>query len=148
MATIDQAITRIRERLDAGSYGFTLYYNGDDAYLLPQVPVPFAFVVFNNEGSIATAYGAGRGQNLYRNRMRVEAYVFSPMGYGAAAVAAHAEKVAAQLRSYRDEIISCFDAPVIPFGPGSSATVPGLSADISNYQLALVECVVTFDQIG
>lgn len=146
--TIDQAIARIRQRLNGVSYGFTLYYSGDDAAILPDVPTPFGFVVFNNEGSIATAYGGGRGANLYRNRMRIEIYVFSPMGYGAETVSAYAETVAARLRSFRDDVVSCFGADVIPFGPGSNLSVPGLSSDVSNYQCALAECVLTFDQIA
>ena len=146
--TTDQAIARVRTRLNGGSYAFSLYYNGDDAPILPDTPTTFAFVVFNNEGSVIAAFGGGRGSNLYRNRARVEVFVFSPMGYGAEAVTAHAETVAARLRSFRDDSISCFSADVIPFGPGSGLSVPGLSSDVSNYQCAMVDCVLTFDQIG
>jgi hypothetical protein len=146
--TTSEAIARVRERLNAGSYTFPLYFNGDDAAILPDTPSPFGFVVFNNEGALAVSYGGGRGNNVYRNRARVEVFVFSPMGYGAETVAAHAETVATQLRSFRDDVISCFGADVIPFGPGSNLAVPGLASDISNYQCALVEAVVTFDLTG
>jgi hypothetical protein len=146
--TTSEAIARVRERLNAGSYGFPLYFEGDDAALLPDTPSPFAFVAFNNEGEIAVSFGGGRGNNVYRNRMRVEAFVFSPMGYGAETVAAYAEPVAAQLRSYRDDVISCFGAGVFPVGSGSTLSVPGLSSDISNYQCAVAEAVVIFDLVG
>ena len=146
--TTAEAIARVRERLNAGSYTFPLYFNGDDAAILPDTPAPFGFVVFNNEGALAVSYGGGRGNNVYRNRGRVEVFVFSPMGYGAETVAAYAETVATQLRSFRDDVISCFGADVIPIGPGSTMSVPGFASDVSNYQCALVEAVVTFDLTG
>jgi hypothetical protein len=146
--TTAEAIARVRERLNAGTYGFPLYFNGDDAAILPDTPSPFAFVAYQNEGSLAVSYGGGRGNNVYRNRMRVEVFVFSPMGYGSETVAAYAETVAAQLRSFRDDVISCFSADVIPFGPGSGLAVPGLASDISNYQCAVAEIVLTFDLTG
>jgi hypothetical protein len=148
VVTTDQAIARVRERLNAGSYTFPLYFNGDDAAILPDTPAPFAFVVFNNEGSTLAAYGGGRGNNVYRNRARVEIFVFSPMGYGAETVAAYAETVAAQLRSFRDDVISCFGADVDSVGPGSGLAVPGLASEVSNYQCAIVECSLTYDLIG
>jgi hypothetical protein len=146
--TTAEAMARVRERLNAGSYGFPVYFEGDDAALLPDTPSPVAVVAFNNECEIAVSFGGGRGNNVYRNRMRVEAFVFSPMGYGAEAVAAYAEPVAAQLRSYRDDVISCFGAGVFPVGTASTLAVPGLASDISNYQCAVVEAVVTFDLTG
>jgi hypothetical protein len=146
--TTSEAIARIRQRLDAGSYGFSIYYEGDDAALLPDTPSPFAFVAYNNEGEIAASFGGGRGNNIYRNRLRVEAWVFSPMGYGAETVAGYAESIAAQLRSYRDDVISCFGAGVFPVGSASTLSVPGLPTDISNYQCAVAEAVVIFDLVG
>lgn len=146
--TTAQAIARIRALLNGAGIGFPLYYYGDDAPILPDVPAPFGLVVFNNEGSFLAAFGGGRGGNLYRNRCRIEVFTFSPMGYGAETVAAFAETVAVPLRSFRDDVISCFAADVIPVGPGSTIAVPGLASDVSNYQCALVECVLTFDQTG
>jgi hypothetical protein len=146
--TTDQAIARVRARLNAGSYAFSLYYQGDDAIILPDTPTPFAYIAFDHMGSVLAGFGGGRGRNLYRNRMQVIGYVFSPMGYGAETVAANAETIAAQLRSYRDDVISIFDAPVIPFGPGSGLAVPGLATDVSNYQCAFVEASMTYDLIG
>jgi hypothetical protein len=148
MATIDQAIAAVRARLDAAGLPFPVYYHGDTPPELAAVASPFAFIVFNNEGSSVTAYGGGRGKNLYRNRARVEAFVFSPAWYGMEMTASRAEMVAAQLRSYRDDVISCFEADVIPVGQGSSLSVPGLVSEVSNYNAAIVEAVLMFDQIG
>jgi hypothetical protein len=148
MATFEQAFAAVRARLDAGGFSFALYYHGDDPPILPDTPAPFAFVVFNNEGSTLAGYGGGRGNNLYRNRARVEAYVFSPFGYGAEAASALAEPVAASLRSYRDQTISCFESDVVFNGPGSSLSVPGLSPEVNNYAAAIVECNLIFDQTG
>src|SRR4029077_20895661 len=148
MATIDQAIAAVRARLNGAGFPFPLYYHGDTPAELEDVASPFAFIVFNNEGSTVTGYGGRGGQNLYRNRARVEAFVFSPAWYGMEMTASRAELVAARLRSYRDDVISCFEADVIPVGQGSSLSVPGLSVEVSNYNAAIVEAVLTFDQIG
>jgi hypothetical protein len=146
--TTDQAFAAVRARLNSGSYAFNLYYSGDDPPILPDAPTAFAFVVFNNEGSTLAAFGGGRGNNIYRNRGRVEAFVFSPAFYGVELVAQQAETIAAQLRSYRDDVISCFQADVIPVGHGSMLSVPGLSNEVSNYQCAIVEVSLTYDLIG
>jgi hypothetical protein len=148
MPSFDQAFAAVRALLDGGGFSFPLYYHGDDPPILPDTPAPFAFVVFNNEGSTIAGYGGGRGQNLYRNRARVEAYVFSPFGYGAEAASSLAEPVAAQLRSHRDDVISCFESDVVFSGPGSALSVPGLSTEVNNYAAAIVECNLFFDQTG
>ena len=148
MATTSESFAAVRRRIDSASYPYPVYYNGDNTPLLPDTPTSFAFVVFNNEGSSLVAYGGGRGLNTYRNRGRVEAYVFSPFGIGMEAVADAAELIATQLRSFRDNDISCFDADVIPIGQGASLAVPGLVSEVSNYQCAIVEAILTFDQIG
>jgi hypothetical protein len=146
--TTDQAIAAVRNRLDTASYPYLIYYHGDDAPILPDTPIDWAYVVFNNEGSSLAAFGGGRGNNVYRNRARVEIFVFAPLGMGAQYVNMLAENVAARLRSYRDETISCFQADVIPVGPGSTLAVPGLANDVNNYQCAIVEAILIFDLIG
>src|SRR4051794_26344270 len=106
--TAAQALAVIKAQLASG-ISFPLYWQGDDAPTLPDTPAAFGFVVFNNEGSgrSPAAFGGGTGRNLYRNRASVEAYVFSPLGEGAAVVMGYAESVAAKLRSYRTGDISC-----------------------------------------
>jgi hypothetical protein len=144
--TADQALTAVKTRL-----AFPLYWQGDDAPTLPDTPAAFGFVIFNNEGSgrAPAAFGGGQGANLYRNRASVEAYVFSPLGDGgAAAVMALAETVATRLRSYRTSQIFCTSADVILVGNGSAISVPGLSSEVSNYQCAVAEIALSFDQIG
>jgi hypothetical protein len=76
--TADQALAAVRSRLESGSLSITMYWHGDDAPVLPDTPAAFAYLVFNNEGSILAGFGGGRGNNLYRNRARVEAYTFAP----------------------------------------------------------------------
>ncbi len=150
--TAGQAFAEIRARLDAGGSGISipLYYQGDDPPILPDTPAAFAFVVFNVDGSRGgpDGFGGGRGRNLYRNRATLEAYVFSPLGEGMESVLGHAETVAARMRSFRSAGISCFSSDVIPIGPGSGISVPGLSGEVSNYQCAVAETELHFDQIG
>lgn len=146
--TTGEAIAAVRSRLNAGSYSFPVYYQGDDAPDLPDTPATFAYVVFNNEGSNLVAFGGGRGESIYRNRARVEAFVFSPIGEGMEKVADYAETIAVRLRSYRDDSISCFSSDVIPIGPGATLSVPGLNNEVNNYQCALVESILYFDQTG
>lgn len=150
--TSSQAFAVIRARLDAVGSGISIprYYMGDDPPILPDTPAAFVFVVFNNEGSGTgpAAFGSGRGGNLYRNRAHVEAFVFAPSGQGLETVLDLAETVAARLRSFRDTSISCFAADVIPVGPGSNISVPGLTSEVSNYQCAVAEIDLHFDQIG
>ena len=148
MATTTEAIAAVRSRLDSGGIAFTLYYDGDDAPILPDTPATFGYVEFQGQGSVAAAYGGGRGGNVYRNSALVNVWVFSPIGYGAEAATTHAEPVAARLRSYRDEVISIFKADVIHMGQGSNLSVPGLVSEVSNYQCALVEAELIFDLIG
>lgn len=150
--TASQAFADIRARLGAIDAGISipLYFQGDDAPILPDTPAAFVFIVLNIEGSGGrpAGYGGGTGRNLYRNRGTIEAYVFSPIGEGFETVCGHAETIAERLRSYRSESLSCFSADVIPIGPGSSISVPGLSSEVSNYQCAVAEIVMHFDQIG
>ena len=147
-----QALAVLRARLMADDSGIAipLHFRGDKAPVLPNTPAPFAYIVFNNDGSGSSpaAYGGGRGRNLYRNRATREAYVFSPAGKGEAVVLDHAETIAARLRSFRDAGVSCFGADVIPVGPGSSIAPPGFASEVSNYQCAVAEIALSFDQIG
>lgn len=148
--TASQALAAIRARLEAASFAFPLRWQGEDNGPIPDTPAVFAFVVFNNEGSGRgpAAYGGGRGANLYRNQAVVEAYVFAPNGEGLSVATDAAELVAAQLRSFRDSSISCFAADVIPVGPGSTIKPPGLDSAVDNYQCAIAEVALHFDQIG
>lgn len=148
--TVSQARAAVKSRLEAASFAFPLRWPGDDSGPLPDTPATFAFIVFNNEGSgrEPTAYGGGRGSNLYRNQAMVEAFVFAPNGEGLEVATDTAELVAAQLRSFRDSSISCFSADVIPVGEGSNIKPPGLASDVSNYQCAVAEIALMFDQIG
>lgn len=152
--TATQALAAIRTQIEAGSITFPLYWQGEAAPILQNVPSAFAFVVFTNEGSGRgsergpTAFGGGRGANLYRNRATVEAYVFAPSDEGLAVATDAAELIAAQLRSFRDTSISCYSANVIPVGPGSSISPPGFTSEVSNYQCAVAEIALTFDTIG
>jgi hypothetical protein len=148
--TATQALAAIRSVIEAGGLAFDLRWQGEDAPPLPNTPAMFAFIVFNNGGSGRgpVAFGGGRGANLYRNQATVEAYVFAPQGEGLSVATDGAESIAALLRSYRDSVISCSSADVIPVGDGSSITPPGLASEVSNYQCAVAEIALWFDQIG
>lgn len=147
--TSTEAHAALKTRLSSG-LSFTVYWQGDAIPILPDTPATFAYAVFDVEGSgyATTAYGGGRGNNLYRNSALLSVYTFSPDGAGASVVLAAAETVAALLRSYRDAYVSCFSADVILIGPGSAMSVPGLSNEVSNYQCAVAEVSLYFDTIG
>lgn len=153
MTTATQALAALKTRLTVGS-GITLpmYWLGDDPPVLPDTPAPFAYLVFNNEGSGfgPVSFGGGRGSNTYRNRATLEGYVFAPPtgADGMGPVMTHAEVIAARLRSYRDGSISCFSADIIPVGPGSNIAPPGFVSEVNNYNCAIVEVALSFDQIG
>jgi hypothetical protein len=147
--TASQAYAAVKARLDGAGFSFPLRYQGEDSGPLPDTPATFAFVVFGNDGSGRgpVAFGGGRGANLYRNQGVIEAFVFVPNGEGLSAAMDAAELVAARLRSFRDTI-SCFSADVIPVGEGSKIAPPGLNSEVSNYQCAVAEIAMHFDQIG
>jgi len=148
--TTSQALAAIRSQVDSAGLAFPVYWQGEDVPPLPDTPSTFGFVVFNNEGSGRgpVAFGGGRGNNLYRNRALLEAFVFAPSGEGLSVATDAAELFAAVLRSFRDTNISCFSADAKPVGPGSSISVPGLTSVVSNYQCAVAEVTLHFDQIG
>jgi hypothetical protein len=148
--TTSQALAIIRAQVESAGLSFPVYWQGEDVPPLPDDPATFAFVVFNNEGSGGrpTSFGGGRGANLYRSRAFLEAFVFVPSGWGLAAATDAAELIAASLRSFRSGDVSCFAADARPVGPGSGISVPGLSSVVSNYQCAVAEATLTFDQIG
>ena len=148
--TAGEAIAAVRTRLAGGSYSFSLYWHGDDPPILPDTPTAFAYLVFNNQGSRLVSFGGGAGNNRYRNRAMLEAFVFAPMNGadGMASLMTLAEGIAARLRSYRDATISCYGADVIPVGPGSNISPPGMQSEVSNYLCAVAEVHIEFDQIG
>lgn len=152
MTTASEAFAAIRTRLEAegGGITFPLRFQGEIQPPLPDEATVFAFIIFNNQGSDRgpTSFGGGAGANLYRNEGMVEAYTFAPNGQGIAVALAAAETVAARLRSFRSDGVSCFAADVIPVGPGSSIKPPGLDSGVDDYQCAVAEIAMHFDQIG
>jgi hypothetical protein len=148
--TTSQALAAIRAQVATASLTFPIYWQGEDVPPLPDTPSTFAFVVFNNEGSGGRpmAFGGGLGNNLYRNRAFLEAFVFAPEGEGLSVATDAAELVAASLRSFRSGSISCFASDAKPVGPGSSISVPGLTSVVSSYMCAVAEATITFDLIG
>lgn len=150
MATAASALADIRTVISNAGISTPIYWHGDDAPILPDTPTAFAYLVFNNEGSRIAGFGGGARSNLYRSSAILEAFVFAPPNGadGMASVMTLAESFAAALRSYRDNTIACFGADVIPVGPGSSITPPGLQSEVNNYLCAVAEIRIQFDQIG
>lgn len=145
----DEAMRAVRARIDSGGFSFPIYSHGDPSYQFTDVPATFGVFVFDVQGSVSAAFGGGRGQNVYRNSALAYVYVFTPSNQGSYDTAALAAKpIADHLRSYRNDSISIFKSDVMPFGPGSDFSIPGLVSEVSNYNGALVEAFVTFDQIG
>jgi hypothetical protein len=152
MTTVSQARGVVRSRIEAGGLNVTLRWPNEDAGPIPGQPEPFVYTEFNVERGNVAGYGGGRGNNLYRNMARVEAYVFVPKGEGLTQAETIAEQIAALFRSYRDTDISCFDATVYPGGDGAELTPTGMrqseSGNIGNYFWASVEVSLHFDQVG
>ena len=148
--TVTQAWAAIKAQVATASLAYPVYWQGEPAPILPDTPTTFAYVVFDNQGSGRgpVAFGGGRGLNLYRNEATAEAFIFAPSDEGLDVATSAAELFAASLRSFRDTNISCFSADVIPVGPGSSMSVPGLTSVVSSYQCAVVDVAFHFDQIG
>lgn len=152
MTTAAQAYDALRDRIDASDSGVSLAmrWQGEDGGPLPDTPTAFGYGVFENFGSRPgpISFGGGRSQNRYRNRAALNVYVFVPNGEGLAVGLAHAETIAARLRSHRDDDVSCFSADVIPVGDGAAMAPPGLQSEVENYFCVMVEADCFFDQIG
>lgn len=157
MSTIAQAYAALRARLEEApalvdAHGNTLPFRwqGEDGGALSDEPAAFAFGEIENFGSARgpAAFGGGRGANLYRNEGVFTIYVFTPNGEGIAVSLALAEQLAARLRSYRTDDVSCFAADVHPLGDGSSLQAPGLSSPVNAYYCSIVEAAIHFDQLG
>lgn len=152
MTTAAEAYAEVKARLEGPGAGISipLRWQGEDQTPLPDTPTAFAFVTFENLGSGRgpSEFGGGSGNNRYRNSASVVAYVFTPRGPGLQLALQNAETIAARLRSYRSAGISCSSADVIPVGDGSGIKPPGLDSDVNNYQCAIAEIDLWFDQIG
>jgi hypothetical protein len=156
--TESQARAAVRAQLPDNAFSFPIYWQGDEAPTLPDIPTAFAFVVFNNEGSggRATAFGGGRGNNLFRSHALVEAFVFTPISTepGADVASGRAEQIASRLRGFRDQDISVSAVDVMYVGPGSSISATGrlrtssVDSVVSNYACAVAEISLHFDQLG
>lgn len=148
MTTVSQARAAVRSRIEANITSVPLRWQNEDGGPLPDEPAPFVYAEFNTERGSIAGFGGGRGNNLYRNPARIEAYVFVPKGEGLDRAESIAEQIATLFRSYRDQHISCFDASVYPGGDGAELTPPGLSSEVGNYFWAACEVSLHFDQIG
>ena len=158
MTTALQARQAVRSRvetdanrpLDAGGVQIPLSWQ-NESYALPDNPAPFVHIEFDNDGPDGrgpTAFGGGQGQNLYRNRASVVAYVFVPKDEGLDEADSIAEQVATLFRSYRDSTISCSSAHTYPGGNGADIKPPGLDSEVGNYFYAIAEASLHFDLIG
>ena len=147
--TAKQARNAVKARLAHASITIPLYWSNEHIEL-PDEPTAFAFVVFDNDGPGRgpASFGDGINGNRWRNYARVEAFVFVPRGSSADLADDHAESIAARLRSFRDNDISCFGAAVRETVPGHDLKPPGLDSEVGNYWCAIAEVDLFFDQIG
>lgn len=155
MTTTAGAYRAVKARLTTGVTGISipLRFDGEEYGPLSDTPSAFAYIVFDNEGSGGgpAAIGGGRGHNLYRSGVSLMALVFWPQGQGLEVGLDIAETIAARMRSFRSADISCFSADVRPsIEDGSRMAPPGLSRSnaVNNYQCAIVDVFLTFDQVG
>lgn len=159
MTTASQARSAVRSRIegaslvDSRSNPLALRWQNQTEDSLgnvtvPEWPAPFAYFEFLTEKAELVSFGGGAGSNRYRNNARLIAYVFVPKGEGLDQAETIAESIAARLRSYRDNDISCFDATVYPGGDGAELIPRGLASDVGKYFWASCEVSLYFDQIG
>jgi hypothetical protein len=153
MTTATGAYNVIRARLEANvptsnGSAVALRWQGETGGPLPNTPSPFVYVEFIADPGALVGIGGGRGNNIYRNPARIDAFCFVPRDWGLTYATDLAEAVATLFRSYRDDDISCFEASVIPLGAGASIKPPGLDSEVDNYYAAVAECELTFDQVG
>lgn len=151
MTTAAQAFSAVKTRLSAVGSGISipLRWQAEDGGALPDTPSAFGYVEFLAGGGSLVSFGGGRGSNRYRHRARVHAFVFTPNGDGLSTALTHAETIAARLRSYRDDDISCFEATVHGGGHGPDVSPPGLSRNaLNDYWYAVAEIALFYDLIG
>lgn len=115
---------------------------------LPDIPATFLFSEFFVYRADVVGFGAGLGNNRYRNYATLDVYAFVPKGYGASYALFYAETAASLFRSFRDDDLICRSVTVSPGGSGSTIRPDGLSSEVDNYYYASVVVDVTFDQVG
>ena len=151
MTTSEAAFGVIRTRLDANkptwnSVQLSVRWPNETS-ALPDTPAPFVYVEWATDPADLAAAG-GVTNNLWRHRGRIIAYVFVPLGLGAAAALNICDQVAGVFRSYRDTDISCFSATVYPGSEGVRLKPAGLDSAVTSYWGALVEIEMFYDLIG
>jgi hypothetical protein len=151
--TASQATAALRALFEANTpSGLTLRWPNEDHASLPDTPAAFAHTEFWIDRASprhgVTAFGGGRGRNLYRNTAQMIVFIFVPRGQGLAAATDLAESVAQIFRSHRDSTVSCFGATVIPGASGAAIKPPGLDSEVENYFYAVCEVNFSFDLIG
>jgi len=150
MATFSDAIDVIQTRLKAAITDLELRWQNENGLPMPDIPAPFIFVAIEREpkSTYLAGFGAGRGANLWRNPAYIVAYAFVPKNQGLKTATDLAERVGAVFRSYRDDMISCFESSIEPGGDGASMKPPGLASEVGNYFWSLSQTTFFFDQIG
>lgn len=124
-----------------------LYWREDGPVILPDEPAPFVYFELEARRGRLVAFGAGRGNNLYRNPSELRAYVFTPRDVGLETAPNYAEAVAAAFRSFRSGGVSCFDATLCPAASASDFPDQASSA-AGNYTCVMVIVSLTYDQSG
>lgn len=125
-----------------------LRFYGDQAPLLPSIPQPFAFILFDASRASVIEVGGGRGANRHRNPGIAAIYLFVPQDWTLKVATDLAESIATLFRSYRQNGVSCESATVYPGGLGSQMKPPGTDSEVDNYMWACCEIEFYFDLTG
>ncbi|WP_420133960.1 hypothetical protein [Rhodopseudomonas sp.] len=155
MTTLSGALAAIRSAITANvpSHPQThqplpIGWLGDDALVLPDVPSPFVYTLFDANRSGVIENGGGRGANRHRSSGVATILVFVPIGAGLQVATDFAEVFAAVFRPFKQGGVTCDAVTVYPGGPGSSISVPGLDSEAANYFWAACDVEFYFDLIG
>lgn len=142
---IGEAWALLRARAEAQITGLPMWWAMENS--APDESAPFVFFTIVSEKGDFIERGAGRASNRYRNRARLEAYVFVPIGWGMQAALDVAKPVAAAFRRYAVPYLKFEGADIHPVAEGAELVPPGLSSAAGNCACCVVEAPFYFDQI-
>jgi hypothetical protein len=124
------------------------WFGQNDNPVLPDLPAPFLFTVFDASPSAPIEIGGGRGRNRHRCPGSAEVFVFVPRGSGLKAATDIGEAVASLFRPLNDSGVTVDSATVYPGGPGSELSISGLPAVVGDYFYAGAGIEFHFDVTG
>ena len=142
------ALALLKARAAEQITSLPVYWREDGQIVLSDEPAPFVYFELAARRGRLVAFGAGRGNNLYRNPSDLHAYIFVPHNLGAEVGPTDAEMVASAFRSFRSGGLSCLDATPLPAATGRDLIPSAAASAAGNYTCVMVIVSLFYDQIG